>query len=115
MFPEDGEAGLISAESVDYLLHHVNSMLYCHLVSQPSFAAPGGLHPMEATAALAKVSPILQRLAGVYVGQEVRMAKMLAYDVNRVFDSVFGWSDVGEAGEEGQVFDGGDEEEEEEE
>lgn len=87
------DAEYITHENTQQLCHHINSMMYSHLISHSSNHAIEGMHPSEAAQIMSNSAPLMARLVGSYVDQESRMGPMLAYDINRVFDSVFGWAD----------------------
>lgn len=84
----------IAEENVQQIFHHVNSMMYSHLISHPSEQSAVGCHPMEAAQIMAKCAPILQQLTDAYSGQDISAGPMLAYDINRVFDNIFGWNEL---------------------
>lgn len=85
--------GPLTAEQIQDVTHHVTSIMYAQLIASPSPSNPKGMHPAAAIRVLGETAPLLARLMDVYIGQDPKVAPMLAYDINRVFDSVFGWTD----------------------
>lgn len=81
----------ITSDEVSQIFHHVNSMIYAHLITVPSDIDPEGMHPAEAAKIIQDTIPILKQTIGTYEGREIGCASMLIFDLTRVIDSVFGW------------------------
>jgi hypothetical protein len=96
---------IFSEENVSQIVHHSNSMLYSHMISHTSSYSQVGLHPIEAVQIMSQTSPIIEKLCDSYKGQHCSCGPMLAYDINRVFDSAFGWGMVDYEDEEDEYED----------